>query len=88
MVDNANAFIAAHSEMGCSCCDKAGDANDDGKINVGDAVYIISYIFRNGPPPPCLKEGDANGDGKINVGDAVYIISYIFRNGPPPVCRP
>lgn len=60
-----------------------GDANGDGKINVGDAVYIVSYIFRDGPAPDPY-EGDANGDGKLNIGDAVYLVSYIFREGPPP----
>jgi hypothetical protein len=71
-----------------SCCDMAGDANNDGKVNVGDAVYLIGYVFRGGPGPPCLQEGDANGDSKINVGDAVYIISYVFRGGPAPICGP
>lgn len=28
-----------------------GDANGDGDINVGDAVYIINYIFKGGDPP-------------------------------------
>jgi hypothetical protein len=64
-----------------------GDANDDGNINVGDAVFIINYIFRGGPPPNHPEAAEANCDGNINVGDAVYIISYIFRGGPPP-CFP
>jgi len=60
-----------------------GDANNDGVINVGDAVYIINYIFKGGSAPTEYA-GDANGDGVINVGDAVYIINYIFKSGPPP----
>lgn len=64
-----------------------GDANNDGNINVGDAIYIINHIFRMGPPPFPSETGDANGDGKLNVGDPVYIISYIFRGGPPPICQ-
>jgi hypothetical protein len=66
-----------------------GDANSDGKITVGDAVFIISYIFRGGPAPTPLRVGDVNGDCKINSGDAVYIISYLFRSGAHPVqgCR-
>jgi hypothetical protein len=28
-----------------------GDVNCDGSANVGDAVYLIAYIFRGGPPP-------------------------------------
>ena len=70
------------------CCDVAGDANNDGKVNVGDAVYIITYVFRGGPAPICMQEGDANGDGKVNVGDAVYIITFVFRGGPAPICGP
>ncbi|MEE9443478.1 MAG: M28 family peptidase, partial [candidate division Zixibacteria bacterium] len=48
-----------------------GDANGDGMINVGDAVYLINHIFRSGPPPEPLESGDANCDGTVNVGDAV-----------------
>jgi hypothetical protein len=29
-----------------------GDANGDGTVNVADAVYLINYIFKGGPPPP------------------------------------
>lgn len=72
--------------VGASCCDQPGDANNDGQANVGDAVHLISYIFRGGPPPLCSGEGDANCDGSVNVGDAVYLISYIFRAGPAPCC--
>lgn len=28
-----------------------GDVNCDGATNVGDAVYMINYIFKKGPPP-------------------------------------
>jgi hypothetical protein len=65
---------------------RCGDANGDGRINVADAVYLISYIFRDGPMPPVLAACDANGDTNINVGDAIYIINYIFRGGPSPAC--
>lgn len=61
-----------------------GDANGDESINVGDAVYLINYTFKNGDSPIPTASGDANFDGKINVGDAVYLINYIFKNGDPP----
>ncbi|MEZ5357587.1 MAG: S8 family serine peptidase [Candidatus Zixiibacteriota bacterium] len=64
-----------------------GDANGDTSINVGDAVYLISYIFKGGLPPidyPTVYAGDANADGGINIGDPVYLINYIFKGGPPP----
>jgi len=63
-----------------------GDANDDNLVNVGDVVYLVTYVFRGGPPPEPLCGGDVNGDGEVNVGDAVYLINWIFNGGPPPVC--
>lgn len=68
----------------CDC--RVGDANGDGKYNVGDAVYLVSYIFRGGLPPTpyALCSGDANCDCKLNVGDAVYLVNYIFRGGAAP----
>jgi hypothetical protein len=62
-----------------------GDANSDTNTNVGDAVFVISYVFKGGPAPEPLCVGDANGDHTVNVGDAVWLISYVFKGGPPPV---
>ena len=65
---------------------ECGDANDDGNANVGDAVFLINYIFKSGIPPYNSHAGDANGDGTVNVGDVVYLVAYVFRGGPAPVC--
>jgi len=62
-----------------------GDANGDESVNVGDAVYLINYVFSGGPAPNPVCIGDANGDGDVNVGDAVYVINYVFNGGPAPV---
>ncbi len=64
-----------------------GDANSDSVINIGDAVYIVNYIFKNGPEPDPLAAGDANYDTAVNIGDAVYIVNYIFKNGPVLCCE-
>ncbi len=63
-----------------------GDANGDGAINIGDAIFLISHIFKGGPAPDPMEAGDANCDGNINIADPVYLIDYIFRGGPPPGC--
>jgi plastocyanin len=68
------------------CCDTPGDANDDGQTNVGDAVFMINFVFKGGPAPPCLNEGDANADCQANVGDAVFLINFVFKGGPAPDC--
>ncbi|MEM7260569.1 MAG: hypothetical protein AAF488_01170 [Planctomycetota bacterium] len=33
-------------------CDDACDANDDGLINLGDAVWILNYLFKSGDTSP------------------------------------
>jgi len=71
--------------VGDACQYLCGDANEDKKLNVGDAVYLINYIFKSGAAPAPLCKGDANHDTKVNVGDAVYHINYIFKSGPAPV---
>lgn len=77
-----------HGLYASNCCVHAGDANDDGLVNIGDAVYVVSFIFRGGATPPCLQEADANADRSINVGDAVYLVNRLFRSGPAPICGP
>jgi hypothetical protein len=61
-----------------------GDANGDKQINVGDAVFLIAYVFNSGPAPIPEIAGDANSDGQPNIGDAVYLINYVFKGGPAP----
>jgi hypothetical protein len=68
---------------------QCGDANNDGIINVGDVVYLITYLYRGGSPPiPTTCIGDVNCDDIVNVGDVVYLITYLYRGGalPCPDC--
>lgn len=65
-----------------------GDANNDGQINVSDVVYLINYLFIDGPEPVPLRiVGDVNCDAQVNVVDVVYLINHLFINGPEP-CSP
>ncbi len=63
-----------------------GDANGDLSVNVGDAVFLINYIFSGGAGPEPNESGDANCDGAVNVGDAVYLINFVFNGGAAPCC--
>lgn len=86
-IDKANVFLDDHTELRCypHVCDcTPGDANNDGSINVGDAVYIINYVFKGGPAPVpyATCNGDANGDCECNIGDAIYIVNIVFLFGP------
>jgi hypothetical protein len=64
-----------------------GDANADGAVNVGDVVFLVSFLYRDGDPPAPMEAGDVNLDGVVNVGDVVYLTAYLYRDGPPP-CEP
>ncbi len=61
-----------------------GDVNMDTHVDIGDAIYHLSYTFSGGPLPLCLDAGDANDDGHSDVSDAIYILYYFFVNGPAP----
>jgi len=70
--------------VGDACDYLCGDANRDGTVNIGDAVYIVNYVFKGGLAPAPLGAGDANCDGPVNIGDAVYLVNYIFKGGIAP----
>ncbi|MCA8959131.1 MAG: hypothetical protein KDC38_01410, partial [Planctomycetes bacterium] len=61
-----------------------GDANDDSGIDIGDAIFILSYIFSGGAAPSCRSAADANDDGGVDIGDAIFVLSYIFSGGASP----
>jgi hypothetical protein len=61
-----------------------GSANGDGRLDIADGIFVLSYLFRDGPDPKCLKAADANGDCEINLADAVAIIYYLLQPGVPP----
>lgn len=71
-----------------------GDANDDGEVDIADAVYILLWEFVGGTEPDCLDAADVDHSGDHDLSDAVYILNYLFlgREAPPApgpgVCGP
>ncbi|MFN0058624.1 MAG: hypothetical protein ACKVX7_09235 [Planctomycetota bacterium] len=61
-----------------------GDANGDLAVNIGDAIWLLSYFFTDGAPPPCAKAGDSNHDSALDLGDAIYVLNYLLLAGSPP----
>ena len=71
---------------------RPGDANQDGRLDVSDAVAYLRYLFgATGLPAPCdgaLNEGgnlallDMNGDGRIDIADPAALLAYLFNHGP------
>lgn len=46
-LNSAHVLIAGEQAAAHIC----GDSNCDGSVNVGDAVYLINFVFRGGPEP-------------------------------------
>jgi hypothetical protein len=63
-----------------------GDVNEDGIVDISDAIFLLNYLYRNGPAPDPLEIGDVNGDDLVDLQDAIYLINYLFKNGPSPGC--
>jgi hypothetical protein len=69
-----------------ACCNKPGDANNNGTVNILDVTYTINYLYKGGPAPPCLYEADANGDCLVDVLDCIRLVKYVFCGGAAPIC--
>ncbi len=71
---------------GESCCvGNRGDINGDGRpfTTITDLIYLVDFIFRDGPAPPCEAEGDVNNDNIMaDLNDFLFIVDWIFRGGP------
>jgi len=63
-----------------------GDANGDGVIDLGDVLYIVSYLYKGGPAPDPLEAADCTCDGTIDLGDLLYLVTYLYKGGPAPDC--
>ena len=66
---------------------RRGDADSDADIDLGDAVFLLNYLFRNGEAPPLIESADANCDELIDLADVIVLLNYLFREGPLP-CAP
>lgn len=57
-----------------------GDANEDGSIDVADAVAVINVYLTGDSSTVNVVLADADGDGVIDIADAVYIINLYLTN--------
>jgi hypothetical protein len=62
-----------------------GDANDDGAVDISDALRLLTHLFGPADAPPCRDAGDADDSESLEVTDAVRILDFLFRGGPEPL---
>jgi len=69
------------------------DCNQDGSMDISDAVCLLVRLFQGGNLPceaSLLEPGnrkllDANGDARVDLSDAVWVLGFLFRGSDPPV---
>lgn len=61
-----------------------GDTNSDGRVNIADAVWLVSELFFLGPRGRCFYAGDVNGDGRKDLSDVAFLLYYQFLGGSEP----
>ena len=88
----SNGADSINSGFWAPCCIEPMRGNVDydpgDAVDISDLVYLVDYMFNDGPPPPCRDEADINGDCVIDISDLVWLVDYMFTGGPPPVPCP
>ncbi|MBI4602779.1 MAG: S8 family serine peptidase, partial [Planctomycetes bacterium] len=72
---------------------RRGDCNDDGTVDLSDAVAALSFLFAGAQEPACEKACDTNDDGGVDISDPIAVLNYLFSGGkrpadPFPACGP
>jgi len=86
------------SDATCCIPPIRGDATMNGlpgqieeSIDIADLVYMVNFMFKEGPEPTCWPESNVNdigADDDIDIADLVYLVNYMFKEGPNPLPCP
>ncbi len=66
---------------------RRGDCNDDGTVNISDAVFSLGSLFLAAGDPACDDACDSNDDGTVDISDAINTLGVLFLGSgvvPPP----
>ena len=78
---------------------RPGDSNQDGTLDLSDAVWLLEHLFLGSPGKealPCeggtasspgqgdLALTDVNADSRIDLSDPVGILGFLFLGAKPP----
>ena len=55
-----------------------GDCDHRGRVDIGDVVYLVNFIFAAGPAPRPSNAGDVDCSGQVDITDVVRLVNYIF----------
>ena len=58
-----------------------GDADGSGKVELADALTVLSNLFLGTKPLGCADAADTNDDGQLSMSDAIHTLSFLFLGG-------
>ncbi|MBI4600486.1 MAG: NPCBM/NEW2 domain-containing protein [Planctomycetes bacterium] len=61
-----------------------GDADDNGELQLTDAIRILGFLFLGLAAPPCQEAADADNNGLLQLTDAIRVLGYLFLGAAPP----
>jgi subtilisin family serine protease len=61
-----------------------GDMDGNGKMEITDAIFLLSYLFTGGKAPPCLDAADADDNGELQITDPILVLGYLFLGSSEP----
>lgn len=65
-----------------------GDANDDGLVDLSDAIEVLTRLFVVSDDPDCPTAHDVNADELRDVSDAIALLTFLFQSGSPILAPP
>ena len=65
---------------------KCGDVDASGlwPPDISDLLYLVDYMFTQGPVPNPEWVADFQCDGIIDISDLIYLVDFMFTQGPEP----
>ncbi|MBN1443746.1 MAG: hypothetical protein JXA90_13635, partial [Planctomycetes bacterium] len=77
--DISDSVVAA--ELPLPGAEDLGDADQNGRLDLTDAVVILNWLYRGGWRPR-LRPADFDESGAIEMADAVRILQHLFAGVP------
>jgi PKD repeat protein len=63
---------------------RRGDSNDDDRVDIADAIFILNYLFLGTGTPNCEDAMDIDDGGSVDLTDAVRLLNFLFAGGVRP----
>lgn len=87
--DNTGTLVLDGMDAEC-CVGLRGnaDGDPDDRTDIMDLIYLVEWMWGNGPQPLCMEEADADGNGQTDAMDLVYLVAWFWESGPEPASCP